>query len=529
MLGVLCAHRVVTQDQLGRLFPEVPERTLRYRTRRLHDLGLAGRSRPYRERGSAPNHHWPTRGADCLVRGEPLPRGGERHTRDPVFLAHAAALSELYVTLATRAPEVGLELLIYRRESQAREQFEDGARERRLAPDAMVVLVDGEGRKLGAFVEIDLGTMSHARLRFKAGLYAAYARSGVWREHHLFLPALLFLTTTPARASKFVKALQAALQGSARRSGSRSRTAFVAGAGAFALTPGQLLDDGSLVDLDGREGLSLLDVLGDARAPYEEESARRQAREQARARKQRRLLDDPKALRAHLHREECFLSAYIEALGPAGGLAVRLMLASSGQPQPVEREVLQAIARDLGGALVDPGASLLSAPGAELKSETASLADSYRCAQQERLDALVGRYGDGPRLREACERLRSGQLIEGHVLQWLPREAEHDAAGREDQRERRGAYLAWRERAARQLARKAGPLGRLTHRAQDFYPQLDQQSLGICRRCREITYPAAHTAGVRNARPACHYCHETDPVEAYREDAPASTEREVRL
>jgi hypothetical protein len=51
VLAVLCAHRVVRQDQLGRLFPDVPERTLRYRTRRLHDLGLAGRSRPYREQG----------------------------------------------------------------------------------------------------------------------------------------------------------------------------------------------------------------------------------------------------------------------------------------------------------------------------------------------------------------------------------------------------------------------------------------------------------------------------------------------
>ena len=103
VLAVLCDHRVVRQDQLQRLFPDVPERTLRYRTRRLHDLGLAGRSRLYRECGSAPNHHWPTRRADCLVRGEPLPRGGERHTRNPIFLAHAAALTELYVTLATRA------------------------------------------------------------------------------------------------------------------------------------------------------------------------------------------------------------------------------------------------------------------------------------------------------------------------------------------------------------------------------------------------------------------------------------------
>jgi hypothetical protein len=53
LLGVVCTHRVVRQDQIARLFPDVPERTLRYRTRRLHDLGLTGRNRPYWESGSA--------------------------------------------------------------------------------------------------------------------------------------------------------------------------------------------------------------------------------------------------------------------------------------------------------------------------------------------------------------------------------------------------------------------------------------------------------------------------------------------
>src|SRR5262249_40560959 len=107
LLDVLCAHRVVRQDQLARLLPKIPEGTLRYRTRRLHDLGLTGRSRPYRERGSAANHHWPTRRADCLMRGEPVPRGGERREPNPVFLAHATALTELYVAVVTDAHKTG--------------------------------------------------------------------------------------------------------------------------------------------------------------------------------------------------------------------------------------------------------------------------------------------------------------------------------------------------------------------------------------------------------------------------------------
>jgi|GEM_PF-6873068 len=157
LLAVLCAHRVVRQDQLERLLPDIPQRTLRYRTRRLHDLGLMGRTRPYRERGSAPNHHWPTRRADCMMNGDPIPRGGEREQPNPLFLAHAAALTELYVTLTAEGPNAGLSLFDYRREADAREPFKHLGKQRALAPDAMVILIDKRERKLGAFVEIDLG------------------------------------------------------------------------------------------------------------------------------------------------------------------------------------------------------------------------------------------------------------------------------------------------------------------------------------------------------------------------------------
>ena len=70
------------------------------------------------------------------------------------------------------------------------------------------------------------------------------------------------------------------------------------------------------------------------------------------------------------------------------------------------------IARDLGEALLDPGMSALPAPGAGVEGELALLIDSYRSAQQKRLHALADQYGEGPRLREARERLRSGELID---------------------------------------------------------------------------------------------------------------------
>jgi Replication-relaxation len=528
VLAVLCDHRVVRQDQLQRLFPDVPERTLRYRTRRLHDFGLAGRSRPYRERGSAPNHHWPTRRADCVVRGDPMPRGGERYTPNPVFLAHAAALTELYVTLATQAQSAGLELLIYRREGEARETFKDGGKERTLAPDATVVIVDGENRKLGAFVEIDLGTMSHARLRFKAGLYAAYARSDVWREHHLFLPALLFLTTTPARASRFLKALERALQESARGYSTRSRTSLIAAAGALALTPGRLLgEEVYLSDLDGRDDLRLLDVLNDARAPYERALAYWKEREEEEEKQRHRLREDPEAMREHLHHNEHVLSHYIEALGATGTLAMKLLLVSNAPPMPDEREVLRAIARDLGDALLEPGTSTLPSPGAAAKGQAALLIDSYRSIQKRQLRALADRHGVGPHLRKAAAQLRSG-LIEPRDLQALPREAERDAAGREEQHERRFAYLEWRKGAARQRARKAGPLGRLTHRAGDFYEPVDRRWLRVCRRCEEIVYPTVGSGGLQE-EPACHYCHSTERVTACRKDDRTDQEGEMYL
>ena len=95
ILDLLASHRVLTQTQLASINPETPARTLRYRCARLARHGLAGRSRPYRERGSAPHHLWPTRRGEALVTGGPTPRGGERREPNPLFLAHAAGLSEI--------------------------------------------------------------------------------------------------------------------------------------------------------------------------------------------------------------------------------------------------------------------------------------------------------------------------------------------------------------------------------------------------------------------------------------------------
>jgi Replication-relaxation len=524
VLGVLCAHRVVTQAQLRRLFPGVPERTLRYRTRRLHELGLAGRSRPYRDQGSAPNHHWPTRRADCLMRGEPVPRGGERSQPNPTFLAHAAALTELYVTLETKADRAGLSVQEYRREGQAREVFESAGKGRALAPDAMVILVDRHGRKFGAFVEIDLGTMSHARLRQKAELYAAYAASDAWRGRHLFLPALLFLTTTDVRADRFLGALARALSSGPRRHG---RRAFVAGAAGIAWAPGQLLADACLADLDNGVGLTLIDVLEAARAPFEQALACEREREEAEQARRRVLRDDPQAMRKLLADDAYALASYMQALGVNGERAVELLRASTGKPSPDEREALRAIAHDLDEVLPEPRAHELPAPGATVRAEIALLVEHYRATQTEQAERLIRRYGEGPCLRRAKDVLRTGELLDHATFSRLTLDAERDAAGRHEQHERRQAYLTWRERAARQLARSAGPLGRLTHRPQDFYEQLDRERLRICGRCDETIYPPPRETGRSSAVPACHYCHQSQNTKPYQATSITPTESEA--
>jgi hypothetical protein len=528
VLAVLCAHRVVRQDQLGRLFPDIPERTLRYRTRRLHELGLAGRSRPYRDRGSAPNHHWPTRRADCLMRGDPIPRGGERHTPNPVFLAHAAALTELYVAIFTTGRAAGFEGFRYEREGEARDTFNDGVHERALAPDATILLVAKDDRRFSAFVEIDLGTMSHARLRQKAELYAAYAACDAWRKRHQFLPALLFLTTTDIRARKFMRALAGALSYGPRRHG---RHAFVAAGAGIAWEPHRLLSEPRLMDLDGNAGLTLLDVLNTAREPYEQACAYRQERREAEEEKRRALRDDPAAMREHLGEHRYALDSYVQTLGPLGKLTFELLVTSTERPSLEEREVLRAIARDLSDALPELRVNTLPSPGETLLSEIQLLAEHYRAKQAEQIKTLAGHHGEGPCLRRARDVLGKGGLLDPTALDRLAQNAERDAESRHEQYERREVYLEWRERAAQELARKSGPLGRLTHRAEDFYSQLDHERLRVCTNCEETIYPRAREAGSYGSSPLprCHYCREPHGSKPYDITSIASKESEAYL
>jgi Replication-relaxation len=501
-----------------------PRSLIRYRTERLTRLSLLGRSRPYRERGSAPFHYWPTRLADAFTRGEPVPHGGERPEPNPTFLAHAAGLSELYVLLAAQAPHVGLRLRGFQREGDAREPFHADGRERALAPDALIDLEDEQGRRLLGFVELDLGTMSHARLKTKAAGYAAYAAEAAWVERHLFCPCLLFLTTTEPRAISFLKALQTLLEKAGRGYGRRNYSGwFAAGACAMARKPERALAEAwdDLTFSGG--GLTLADCLTAARAPYDAARARKQAEQQAVEAERKRLRSDPQARRSHLQDKHLYARGEpLEQFGQPGATALQLLLHFSEPMSEVERDAFAALARQLAGDPLEVDFATEPVPPTWSDTEgVGRLVASYRVRQRARLAELARRYGEGPKLRRRRDELVAGGLIDGFGWDTLEDGAKHDQQACTEQERLRASYLEQREREARQRKHEAGLAARLVHGRAASLALVDRDRLTLCRRCDEIVYPPeprrdgyGHTIQEHYREPPrCHFCggHELDP------------------
>jgi hypothetical protein len=502
ILSLLHRHRVLTQNQLAAINPETPERTLRYRCARLASHGLAGRSRPYRERGSAPHHLWPTRKGEAIACGAPQPRGGERREPNPLFLAHAAGLSEVYVALARGLP-AGAELARFEREGAAREPFRTWAtrEERAIAPDAYFEIAEAEEKKLPAFLELDLGSMSHRRLKQKAAGYAEYAKAEAWRERHRFCPALLFLTTTEKRARSFLAAMNRELGRDSLLLTcacelARSPEGIAAG-------PRWLL--GSDED---EEPVDLLAALREARRPYDEALARAQAERQSEEAERERLRSDPEALRAHLHRWRERWE--IERLGEPWARAVEIAVGRGGELEEVERRALAA----LGSLFADPLRRRLAErePSAEERRALDALADNCRAEQLRQVEELLARFGEGPALREARRRIEAGELLSAPEIRGLQLAGSEDRTARAEQERLGSAYLASRERQARRLFKAQGFLTRLRSGPQDFLAGIDERSLRRCERCEEIAYPDPKRAR-EERKPGdvafrCHFCGE---------------------
>jgi Replication-relaxation len=500
LLDLLCSLRVVRQDQFERLFPEVPPRTLRYRMRRLHEQGFAGRSRPYRERGSAPNHHWPTRRGDCFVQGKPVPRGGERNEPRPTFLAHAATITELFVALQAREGEALREF-----DREPRIRFRDSRRERTLAPDALVVLVNQHGEPSFAFVEMDLGTMSHTRLHAKAEMYVAFAASDAWRDSYEFLPALVLLTTSGRRALRFLHALRVVVEQHKRR---YATVRLPAAAGPVVFAPGRMLDEACLTHLDGETPISLIDVLNEARAPFDRErrAAEKQQRKQERKRSQ--IREDPLAVRRLLRRTDTGIPTYLGELNAVGRAAAKMAIASTDDELLAEeRTMLQVIGNELEDVLVEPGYLEAPSPTEAAVRAVAALAVRHRSEQHKRIDELAARYGEGPSVRQTRATLDAGELLDSAAVEGLSGRARADCEAMVEQEQRRTAYEWWREHAAAQRVRRTGLLKQLAHSREEFYAAIDDQHLRTCSRCHEVVYPTLDATGTgKPTRAPCPYC-----------------------
>ena len=515
LLDVLRSFRVVRQDQFERLFPEVPPRTLRHRMRRLHEHGLAGRSRPYRERGSAPNHHWPTRRADGIAHGTPVPRGGDRSEPRPAFLAHAVAITELFVALQTREGEALREF-----DREPRLRFRDSSGERTLAPDALLVHDNQREEPSLAFVEMDLGTMSHTRLHAKAEMYVAFAASDAWQDSYEFLPALVFLTTGEPRAQRFLRELRTVIDQHERRF---VTVRLTAAAGPVVFAPGRMLDKACLTHLGSESAGMLADVLNEARAPFDRELRAAEKQRRRRERKRTQIREDPLAVRRLLRRDDSGIRAYLGELNDVGYTAVRIAIASTGDELLAEeRTMFEVIGRDLEDVLVDPGYREAPAATDAAVRAVAGLVERYRSDQGRRIEELAARYGEGPALRQACGTLLGGELLDAPAIDGLSGRACSDHEAMVEQAQRRAAYEQWREHAAAARVRQTGLLKQLAHSRDEFYAAIDDEHLETCSLCHEVVYPtldAAHAGQSAKApcpycnRPTRHHHHEHDPLD----------------
>jgi hypothetical protein len=431
------------------------------------------------------------------VRGEPLPRGGERPEPNPAFLLHAERLSELYVQLATVAPSTGLRLRRFLREGAAREVFRVAGRERAIAPDALIELHDETGRRLLGWVELDLGTMSHTRLKTKAAGYSAYVAETAWQERHPFCPCLLFLTTTETRALRFLQTLQGVLE-KQRRSGfnyySHRTTAPLLAAGAcpYAHDPQRALTEACWDNLTlSSGGLNLADCLNGARTGYDAVLAERERERQATERARAHLRSDPEARRAHLRKQELRLDrAKLAAFGDEGVTALALLLARDEPMDAVEQAAFAALRSQLADdPLKTEYAETPEPPNWTDEQAVARLAEQYKAQQQARLRELIARFGEGPRLRAADDTLRRGELLGSYAWDSLDADAHHDRRGRAEQERLRFAYLARRDRELHLHKRDISLATRIARGRDALYELVDRELLRICSRCQEVVYP----------------------------------------
>jgi len=343
-----------------------------------------------------------------------------------------------------------------------------------------------------------------------SGQYVAFAASNAWQDSYDFLPALVFLTTSEGRARRFLRDLGAVIEHHKRR---YLTVGLPAAAGPVVFAPGRMLNEACLTHLDGESAVSLIDILNEARAPFDDECRVAEKRRRKRERRRTQLREDPLVVRRLLRRNRSGVPTYLGRLDTVGRAAAQIAIASRDDDLLVEeRAMFEVIGRELEGVLVEPGHRKAPAPSDAAVRAVAELVERYRSDQRRHIDELAARYGEGPALRQARATLDDGRLLDAPAIEPLSGRARSDCEALIEQEQRRAAYEWWREHAAAQRVRQTGVLKQLAHSREEFYTAIDTEHLRTCSRCDELIYPTLDTTGAGEPTSApCPYCDTSRP------------------
>lgn len=126
------------------------------------------------------------------------------YTPQPAFMAHALAVSELYVQLRELAGSGELELVRFDAEPASWRRFTGpGGRQIVLKPDAFVIVANGDYEN-HYFIEVDRGTESLPRIADKVRLYTRYWQRGVEQSAQGVFPEVLWVTPDDRRRTQLL-------------------------------------------------------------------------------------------------------------------------------------------------------------------------------------------------------------------------------------------------------------------------------------------------------------------------------------
>ncbi|HEY5815748.1 MAG TPA: hypothetical protein VIS95_05350 [Solirubrobacterales bacterium] len=123
---------------------------------------------------------------------------------------------------------------------------------------------------------------------------------------------------------------------------------------------------------------------------------------------------------------------------------------------------------------------------------------------------MARRFGEGPALRHARNRVQSGELLTAIDISWLGQQAADDERSRDEQERLRSDYLDFREERAHRRWKSQRLVTRLRSGPEDFLEEIDCKALRVCNSCKEIAYPdperARYERGPYDVAFRCHFC-----------------------